>query len=210
MSDIRPHIRLVRVWPIAALALLALIAGALHLAGGPDAAARAATDEAATQPATGRQPTTAATTPRTDGSDASTEGKSRSDGSADNSKTLDDLGIFPTDDGADLGGLLARMLAATLVIVVIGGVAIYLLKRVLPRVGRRGGRRIQVEETSYLGPRKAVHLLKVGSRRLLVGSSKDGIHRIEDVTDAFGPDYDAVAREVERDSQDDAGNARGA
>jgi len=94
------------------------------------------------------------------------------------------------------GSLVWQMLATTLVILVLGGLAIFLVKRVLPKIARTTGRRISVLETAYLGPRRAVHLLQVGSRKLLVASSPEGVRKLDDVTGAFGADYAEVARQV--------------
>jgi flagellar biogenesis protein FliO len=86
---------------------------------------------------------------------------------------------------SNTGSLLAQMLASVMVILVIGGIAVVVVKRLLPRIGVRGGKRISVRETIYLGPKKTVHLLQVGRRQLLVGSTKEQITMLADVTEAF-------------------------
>ena len=87
------------------------------------------------------------------------------------------------DDGTT--GLLYRMLAYTAVILLLGGVALLVVRKVLPKITRPGGKRISVVETVYLGPRKTVHLLQVGSQRFLVAGSRDGISMLGEVTVAF-------------------------
>ena len=89
------------------------------------------------------------------------------------------------------------MLAATMVVLVLGVAAILVVKKVLPRIHRATGRRISVEETVYLAPRKAVHLVRVGSRTLLLASSPEAIVRLDDVSEAVASDYAEVARRVE-------------
>ncbi len=102
---------------------------------------------------------------------------------------------FPS--GGDTTGMMWQMLASVLGILVIGVLAIVVIKKLLPRLARSGGKRISVLETAHLGPGKHIHLLQVGVRKVLVGSSRDGVTKIGDVTDAFAPDYPQVARQVE-------------
>ncbi|NQT03593.1 MAG: flagellar biosynthetic protein FliO, partial [Planctomycetes bacterium] len=44
------------------------------------------------------------------------------------------------------------------------------------------GKEIRIAETVHLGPRKAVHLLEVGGRRFLIGSTNENITRLADLT----------------------------
>jgi flagellar biogenesis protein FliO len=99
--------------------------------------------------------------------------------------------------GGETTGIAWQMLAATLVILFIGVVAIVVVKKLLPRLAKSRGRRISVLETAYLGPHKSVHLLQVGDRKVLVGSSRDSVVKLGDVTAAFAGDYAEVARGVE-------------
>jgi flagellar biogenesis protein FliO len=46
------------------------------------------------------------------------------------------------------------------------------------------GKNVRVLETVHLGSRKTVHLLRVGSRKYLVGSSRERISLLADVTEA--------------------------
>ncbi|MCL2700781.1 MAG: flagellar biosynthetic protein FliO [Phycisphaerae bacterium] len=82
-----------------------------------------------------------------------------------------------------------ELLTSVLVVLVLGGVAFVVIKRVLPRwklgslVG--GGRQVRLRESVSLGLRQQVHLLEVGGRRLLVSSTRENIRLLADVTDAF-------------------------
>lgn len=91
------------------------------------------------------------------------------------------------DKGPSTRDLLARMLAAMVVILVLGVLAIVVIKRVLPRINRirPGGKRVSVAETVYLGPRKSLHLVQVGGRKLLIASTKEQISMLADVTGGF-------------------------
>ncbi|KKL51429.1 hypothetical protein LCGC14_2295610, partial [marine sediment metagenome] len=74
--------------------------------------------------------------------------------------------------GADAREMLFRMLGYVVVILVLGGIGLVVVKKVLPRIAPRAGKRIVVLETVYLGPRKSLHLLEVGSRRFLIAGSR--------------------------------------
>ena len=107
--------------------------------------------------------------------------------------------VKPSDGSTEL---LLKMLAATLVVLVLGAVAFWVVRKVLPRISQTSGKRMTVLETAYLAPRRAIHLLKVGSMTLLVASSQEGIVKLEDVTSAFGADYDEVASRVSAEQAD--------
>ena len=96
-----------------------------------------------------------------------------------------------------------RMLAAILVVAVLGAAAFWVVRKIIPRISQASGKRITVLETAYLAPRKAIHLLKVGSMTLLVASSPEGIVKLEDVSSAFGADYDEVSRRISAEQSAD-------
>jgi len=97
------------------------------------------------------------------------------------------------------------MLATTLVIVLLGALTVLVVRKLLPKITNATKKRIAVLETVHLSPRKALHLVQVGSRKLLVGSSADQIVKLEDVTDALGPDYAEAARRVDAPSKAETG-----
>jgi len=116
-----------------------------------------------------------------------------------------------SDNGSgDLNGLMWQMLSAALVVLVIGGLALFVVKKLLPRIRYASHKRISVLETAYLGSRKAVHLLQVGSVKLLVASSPEGVVRLDDVTRAFSSEYADIAQRVgaETDAVDRTGDLR--
>ena len=78
-----------------------------------------------------------------------------------------------------------KMMAAVLLVLALGAAAIYVSKKFLPKITNLPGKKIHIVETVYLGPRKAVHLLKIGNQQLLVGSTSEGITPLADVTDAL-------------------------
>jgi len=85
----------------------------------------------------------------------------------------------------DNGGLVVRMMLAVGIVVVLGAAALYLSKRVLPRVTHPAGREIRIVETTYLGPRKALHLVEVGGQRLLIASAGETVAMLTPVGDPW-------------------------
>jgi flagellar biogenesis protein FliO len=92
---------------------------------------------------------------------------------------------FGKEGDSDLWALLLKMLAAVIVILVLGGLVIFLIKRVLPRISRPTGKNVSILESVYLGPKKAVHLLEADGRRFLVGCSRDEISMLAELTRGF-------------------------
>ena len=77
------------------------------------------------------------------------------------------------------------MLAIIVIILVLGAVAIFVTRKLLPRINKYAGKNITVIETVYLGPKKTVQLLQVGTRKYLAAGSRDSTSVLTDVTDAF-------------------------
>ncbi|MBA7475359.1 hypothetical protein ES707_10725 [subsurface metagenome] len=92
--------------------------------------------------------------------------------------------IFSTKTGDKPGirELFFKMMFSVLFLVVLGVAAIYVSKRFLPKITKLPGKEIRIAETVHLGPRKAVHLLEIGNRRLLIGSTNENITRLADLT----------------------------
>jgi flagellar biogenesis protein FliO len=147
----------------AAVAGLAMAAGAP--AAGPDPAAPAA-PPAAAPPATEPTAAPAESPPRLGKAESLRLGR---------------------DDG-DFGKVLTHSLAAILIILVLGGVAIIVIRRLLPRMGLAQGRRIAVLETVYLGTHKSLHLVEVGDRILLLAGTRERLSMLTDLTEALSPE----------------------
>ena len=81
--------------------------------------------------------------------------------------------------------LFLKMMFSVALVIVLGVAALYLSKKVLPKVTNAPGKEIHVLETAYLGPRKALHLVEVGHQRLLIGSTHESIAMLAHVTDAW-------------------------
>jgi len=92
--------------------------------------------------------------------------------------------------------LFSKMILMVLMVVVMGAAAIYLSKKLLPKFTRLGGKRIEVLETVHLGPRKAIHLIKIGKQSFLIGSTNENITKLADVTDQLS-EVDLPAKSID-------------
>jgi flagellar biosynthetic protein FliO len=92
------------------------------------------------------------------------------------------------------GGIYYRMMLAVLIVVVLGAAAIYVSRKLLPRITNLPGKEIRVAETVHLGPKKAVHVLEVGGRRFLIGSTSESVTKLADIT---GDSADVSAQDAD-------------
>lgn len=82
----------------------------------------------------------------------------------------------------DTRELFFKMMLAVLLVILLGVAAVYISKKLLPRITNLSGKEIRIIETVHLGPHRAVHLLKIGNQRLLIGSTGESITKLADVT----------------------------
>ncbi len=87
--------------------------------------------------------------------------------------------------GIDSGKLFVKMVGSVVLVIALAGAVLYLSKKVLPKVTNAAGKEIRVVETTYLGPRKALHLVEVGNQKLLIGSTNESIATLAHVGDAW-------------------------
>lgn len=87
--------------------------------------------------------------------------------------------------------MLTKTLVSLVLVVGLGIAVAWTTKRVLPRLGVKAGKEIRVLETTGLGPRKALHLVQVGSQQLLIGSTPEHISMLTVVHTGFGDVMDA-------------------
>ena len=85
----------------------------------------------------------------------------------------------------DTGQMFFKMMLAVGLIIAMGVGVIYFSRKLLPKIANLPGKKIQVIETVHLGPRKAVHLLRVGSRHILIGSTAESISKLADINDGL-------------------------
>jgi flagellar biogenesis protein FliO len=100
---------------------------------------------------------------------------------------LDDETAKPTisigsNSNPGVTGLFYKMIFMVLMVVVLGIAVIYFSKKLLPKMNLPG-KKIHLAETIHIGPRKSIHLIKIGSRTLLIGSTNESITNLADVSD---------------------------
>jgi flagellar biogenesis protein FliO len=169
----------------------------LCLAAGAVGASQPASAPApATRPGAGQPPTSAPATATAPSGD----------------KSISRLGLrddrgrrLPTLSEGDGDGLLGRMLAYGAVILLLGGAAVFMARRYLPRARPAGGRRVRVTDSVYLGPRKQLHVLEVGPQRFLIASCRDSVTMISELTSSFSELYEDRKAEADREPRPAAG-----
>lgn len=103
-----------------------------------------------------------------------------------NASFLGDPNQFsPADIGLGKGELFLKMMLSVGLVIGLGIAALYVSKRVLPKVANAPGKEIRIRETAYLGPRKALHLVEIGGHKLLIASTDQSITTLAQVTDAW-------------------------
>jgi len=85
-------------------------------------------------------------------------------------------------DGLNSRELFFKMMLSVLFVVGLGVAAIYISKKFLPKITNLPGKKVRIIETVGLGQRKAVHLLQIGNRQLLIGIAGESITKLADVT----------------------------
>jgi flagellar biogenesis protein FliO len=80
--------------------------------------------------------------------------------------------------------LFYKMLASAALVIALGIAAVYISKKLLPRISNLPNKKIRVIETTHIAPRKVLHLIQVGTRRLLIASTNETIAMLADVTDS--------------------------
>ncbi|NBB95036.1 MAG: hypothetical protein GVY16_04775 [Planctomycetes bacterium] len=117
------------------------------------------------------------------------------------------LPLPETSDSKRPANLMSELLATAVVIVLLGIVTWIVLKYLLPRCRRTTPtRNIRVVETTNLNTRQAVVLVEVGTRRLLLASTRERVSMLADVSDAgTETSGDFAAQLAEAEDADEAG-----
>ncbi len=97
----------------------------------------------------------------------------------------DSNSVLDTDNSLDTGELFLKMMGAMALIIALGVGLVYVSRRFLPKVGSVPGRRIQIAETVPLGAKKALHLVEVGGRKVLIGSTAEKITMLADISEGY-------------------------
>jgi flagellar biosynthetic protein FliO len=93
-----------------------------------------------------------------------------------------DPDFFSKSDFNSVGGEFSvRAILAVLFVLALFIAAIYVSKKLLPRITNLPGREIRIIETVHLGPRKAVHVLEVNNQRFLIGSTNENVTKLAEL-----------------------------
>lgn len=99
-------------------------------------------------------------------------------------------------DDPGMGRLAGHALASLLVVVAVAVVSLLIARRFMSTgSARRRGKALAVLETSVIGPKKALHVVRVGARTYLVASGVEDVRLLADVTD----DVDVAEEEISTD-----------
>jgi len=96
--------------------------------------------------------------------------------------TMDSNQSFLPDSNSS--ELFYRAMSAVIIVIILGISAIYVTKKLLPKIANTSGKEIQVVETVHLGPRKSIHLIEIGNKRFLIGSTSENISKLADLTNS--------------------------
>ncbi|MHC4616147.1 MAG: FliO/MopB family protein [Planctomycetota bacterium] len=93
-----------------------------------------------------------------------------------------DPNFLAKGDNFSTNELFSKTVIAVVLVIALGAAAIYTSKKLLPRITNLPTKEIRVIETAHLGPRKMLHLLRIGNQRLLIGSTNERITMLADVS----------------------------
>lgn len=103
--------------------------------------------------------------------------------SEDSSLIANDQNYFKGSEYNTVGWeFLVKAILALLFVLALFVIAIYVSKKLLPKITNLPGKEIRIVETVHLGPRKAVHLLEIENRRFLIGSTNENITKLADLS----------------------------
>ncbi len=103
-----------------------------------------------------------------------------------------------TSNGYSNQDLAFKTLASVAVVLTLGAAAIYVSKKFTGKLGNIQGKKIKIVETTHLGQRKMLHLIKVGNQQLLIGSTNERLTMLADVTGSNNsPDFSETLAELE-------------
>ena len=109
--------------------------------------------------------------------------KSEMDSNKNNSLFANDHDFFGRSDyNPGRGELSVRAVFAVLLVLVLIVAVVYVSRKLLPKITNLPGKEIRIIETSHLGPRRTIHVIEVGGRRLLIGSTNENITILADLS----------------------------
>lgn len=109
--------------------------------------------------------------------------KSEMDSNKNNSLFANDTDFFGRSDyNPGRGELSVRAVFAVLLVLVLIVAVVYVSRKLLPKITNLPGKEIRIIETVHIGPRRTIHVIEVGGRRLLIGSTNENITKLADLS----------------------------
>jgi len=94
--------------------------------------------------------------------------------------------LMPNDYSGS--GIYFRMLFAIFIVAGMGVAVYWIGKRLCYNAAGSKKGRIEILETAYLAARKTLHIIRVGNKTFLIGSTNDSVSSIAEVSDSFSED----------------------
>jgi flagellar biogenesis protein FliO len=94
-----------------------------------------------------------------------------------------DPNFLAKGDNVSTKELFSKTIIAVLLVIALGAAAIYTSKKLLPRITNLPTKEIRVIETTHLGPRKMLHLIRIGNQEILIGSTNERITMLANVSE---------------------------
>ena len=110
------------------------------------------------------------------------EARQETTNKADSLFSNDPNSLLANTNGYTNRELLLKTIASVAIVITLGVAAIYVSKKFTGKLGNIQGKKIKIIETTHLGQRKMLHLIKVGNQQLLIGSTNENLTMLADVT----------------------------
>ncbi len=85
------------------------------------------------------------------------------------------------DNIGNNSNILIKTTKAVLYVIILGASALYLTKKLGPKLTQTSNRRIRIIEQTSIGVRKSLHLVQIGDQTVLLGSTPDRIIKLCDI-----------------------------
>ena len=139
--------------------------------------------------------------PNSPQSNESIASESTSADNSNNSWQLDPNAAWSLSKSADNNELFSSAVKAIIIVIILCVAIIFISKKLLPKISKLGGRRIQIIETVHLAQRKSLHLIKVDDRQFLIGSTNENITKLAELTDILNNPFESQISDIEENNE---------
>jgi flagellar biosynthetic protein FliO len=139
--------------------------------------------------------------PNSPQSNESIASESTSADNSTNSWQFDPNATWNLSKSADNKELFSSAVKAIIIVIILCAAIIFISKKLLPKISKLGGRRIQIIETVHLAQRKSLHLIKVDDRQFLIGSTNENITKLAELTDILNNPFELQISDIEENHE---------